>query len=119
MTFSQTTEFVNNSESALFVSSSVAILNGTVLLQGNSALYGGGVHLMWSSWLILVQGLNVTFENNTAFQYGGGIYYAFPPFLSSCTYFLQYDSNEPVNVSDLNIVNFSSYSETIIEYANK
>ena len=103
MAFYENTEYVNNSASALIVSSSTATFNGTVLFQGNSALSGGGVHLMGSSWLILVQGLNLTFENNTAFQYGGGIYYAFPPSLSvknSRTYFLQYDSDQPVNVSE-------------------
>ena len=106
MAFYEYTEFVNNSASALLVSSSAATLNGNVLFQGNSALSGGGVHLMGSSWLILVQGLNLTFENNVAFQYGGGIYYAFPPSLSvknSRTCFLQYDSDQPANVSEWNI----------------
>ena len=53
-----------------------------------------------------MQGLNLTFENNAAFQYGGGIYYVFPPSLSvknSRTCFLQYDSGGPVNVSEWNI----------------
>ena len=106
MVFKDNMEFVNNSASALLVSSSFAVLHRNVLFQGKSALSGGGVHLMGSSWLILVQGLNLTIENNVAFQYGGGIYYVFPPSLSvknSHTCFLQYESHRPVNVSEWNI----------------
>jgi hypothetical protein len=67
------TRFFNNYKSALISYSSTIILSGTMSFTNNTGIRGGAMAL-YSSTLYLLDGLNVSFINNSAQQTGGAVH---------------------------------------------
>ncbi len=82
LTFTGLTLFVENTESALCISSTSVELYDSVTFEGNKGFTGGAMLLLGTSWINLNPNLTLIFENNTAFKDGGAIHYTYPPSLS-------------------------------------
>ena len=76
------TTFYHNYASALYISSTLVYLADQIHFLENVGLLGGGIYLTGTAQITLLNGVNIIFESNNVFQYGGGIYYTFPPSLS-------------------------------------
>ena len=93
--------FINNSESALCISSTFAQFSGVSFFIYNSGFVGGGIYMLGMSHILLTPHVNVIFINNTAFQHGGGLFYMFPPPLSLSSFgncFIKYKSSSGTDV---------------------
>ncbi|XP_064402945.1 uncharacterized protein LOC135348604 [Halichondria panicea] len=75
-------KFDNNSGTPILASGSTFHLSGENVFSNNIAVSGGGLAL-YQSTVLFDSGSSTRFENNTAMEYGGGIYIvtdtAFPP----------------------------------------
>ena len=71
--------FVGNSGSPVDAVESDITFSGNVIFEGNSAQEGGALALK-SSRIYIMNGATITFNNNTASQFGGAIYVDNPPF---------------------------------------
>ena len=80
--FHGNTRFYQNFESALYISSTSVRFHDNICFKENVGLLGGGLYLTGTAWITLYKGVNILFEGNTVFQYGGALYYTFPPSLS-------------------------------------
>ena len=65
---------VNNSGTGVMIENSNVWLSGINVFSGNQAYNGGGMAFYYSSRLYLVENVSVTFENNKAENFGGGLY---------------------------------------------
>ena len=66
--------FEKNSGSNIFLHNSVISLNGTFKFIENYAINGAGLAIYGNSYVLLHEGANVSFINNTARSRGGAIY---------------------------------------------
>ena len=82
LVFSGTTVFDSNRGSALVISSTMVTFVDSVVFSNGHALLGGAIHLTGSSWVTLTPNVQVLFVNNTALQFGGAIFFVFPPSLA-------------------------------------
>ena len=80
--FHGNTLFYRNFESALYISSTSVHFHDNNCFKDNVGLLGGALYLTGTAWISLYKGVSILFEGNTVFQYGGALYYTFPPSLS-------------------------------------
>ena len=73
VTLSGHSTFFNNYNSAFVSYISAIVLSGTISFVNNSGIRGGAMAL-YSSTIQVINGLNVSFINNTAHETGGGIH---------------------------------------------
>ena len=67
-------KFINNSCTAIIAIKSNLLINDWNLIQNNTGTRGGGMVFCAGSLMHLYTGSKLTIENNTALEYGGGIY---------------------------------------------
>ncbi|XP_019854857.1 PREDICTED: uncharacterized protein LOC109583821 isoform X1 [Amphimedon queenslandica] len=91
--------FFHNYGTVFTMIDSKIILEGTLFFHSNIADHGTALALLGNSQVYLKEGLNATFENNTALSLGGAIYATGDSFLRQpCTFQLysnNFDSNRP------------------------
>ena len=80
--FCGNTLFYQNYESAVYISSTSVGFQDNVHFLENVGLLGGSLYLTGTAWIILYKGVAILFKGNAVFQYGGALYYTFPPSLS-------------------------------------
>ncbi len=66
--------FTENSGTVLRTSTSIVHLEGTVVFANNTGTFGGALRLLSSTFLIVRNHSNITFQNNTAEVFGGAIF---------------------------------------------
>ncbi len=66
--------FLNNRGTGLLIENSDVRFNGTNVFRGNRAYNGGGMALHWHSQMIVMRNATLVFEENSADNYGGGLY---------------------------------------------
>ena len=74
----KSTQFANNSGSALYLSNCFVDFEGCSLLTSNSALSGAAVYVAKNSLLTISENSTLEFVNNVASLYGGAIYVNLP-----------------------------------------
>ena len=76
LTFIGTTEFINNTGTALYLTSAVVNFeqNSNVVFRENTGQYGGAIAMIAFSVLFLNADTSVTFDSNSAERRGGAIY---------------------------------------------
>ena len=67
-------QFVNNNSTGIVAIQSFLIMKGENIIRSNQAVRGGGMVLCSRSMLQLHNGTQLNITNNTAVEYGGGIY---------------------------------------------
>ncbi len=94
--------FDNNRETPILAYQSTFQLAGENVFSNNMAERGGGLALYQSSTVVFASGSTTRFENNTAIEYGGGIYIATaPPILPQ----LPVTVENGINQEDLHVYN--------------
>ena len=104
LSFHGHTSFCENSATGLSLSDTGAMFNNSVLFYKNTGYNGGAVCLTGKSWITLVSGVVVNFLQNTAFEYGGAIYYHPPAPLNmniSTSCFVWYNRINNIDVPPL------------------
>ena len=119
--------FFNNSNSALLSYSSTITLSGTVSFVNNSGIRGGAMTL-YSSTIYLIDGLNVSFINNSALETGGAIHIE-PDmtrnFCPECFYHIQDDYDKNItfyyskNLAEFGGDNIYGTSLALCEYSKR
>ena len=94
---------VDNSFSGIAFSTSKVIVRGSILLQNNTGINGGGMLFCESSYLILIRNTNISLIGNHAVQLGGGIYIEDGCLHSTPFCFYQPDYNQEWNCSNLSV----------------
>ena len=77
MTVIKNSNFLNNICSGIVAVQSTVVMNGSVSIKNNSGYNGGGIMLCANSEIFLATEANVIIENNSASNFGGGIYAEF------------------------------------------
>ena len=108
VTFSGNSKFFNNHNSALVSYSSTVTLSETAFFVNNSGIRGGAMAL-YSSTIHLIDGLNISFINNSAQETGGAIHIEPDMTRSSCP-----DCFYEVLNHDMNITVY--YSENLAQF---
>ena len=70
----QESSFENNTVPAISAYGSTIVFEGNVLIKNNRGVNGGGLVLCKASYIMFLPHTNITFEKNSAFLFGGGIY---------------------------------------------
>lgn len=99
------TRFEDNSASALGLSDIGATFYGYVRFSNNTGFKGGAMFLNGKTWMTLTPYVTVEFLNNSAYEYGGAIYYLSPAPLemnmsSSCFVWYQAPHQKDVPLKD-------------------
>ena len=76
--FYGTTRFEDNSASALGLSDTGATIYGYIRFSNNTGFKGGAMFLNGKAWMTLTPFVTIEFLNNSAYEYGGGLYYLSP-----------------------------------------
>lgn len=77
LTFFGTNIFDQNAGTPIQTSTSIINIYDMMNFTNNTGLYGGGISLASSSFIILHSNSQTTFFKNTAFLYGGAIFYSY------------------------------------------
>ena len=108
--FSGYTDISCSLGTALVISSTQIALQGTVVIHHNQGAQGSGMYLDGLSWILMMNGLNLTFYKNDAFEAGAAIYYVYDrsrAFNTTQTCFMKYE-NSSLSPHDWNVsVTFS------------
>ena len=100
--------FAKNKGSCLFLYGSTTLFNGILTFVENFATVGAGIGLYANSYVLVHEGTNVTFINNTARRRGGAVYveeiYGIPSILARLCFF-QYVSPRGNLDNDFNSIN--------------
>ena len=77
VSFSETNTFTNNSGSSIYATGSQLFFhsNAMSIFENNTAIYGAGIALIGVSMMIIDVDCTFIFTNNTARQFGAGIFY--------------------------------------------
>ena len=62
--------------SAIWAETAYTVIEGTVTMTENSALYGGGITITGFGYIIVRDNSQLIIESNTAARFGGGVYYS-------------------------------------------
>ena len=95
------TTFESNCASALCLSDTGATFFNDITFFNNRGFNGGALFLTGKSFMTVSDGVRIDFTNNSAYQYGGAIYYLAPPPLEMSTSgscFVWYHQNDNINV---------------------
>lgn len=96
------TLFESNCASALCLSDTGTIFFDTVKFINNTGFNGGALFLTGKSYMTVSKNVKVEFINNSAYQFGGAIYYLAPPPLemnTSGSCFVWYHDEDNTNIA--------------------
>ena len=71
--------FTSNCASALCLSDTGATFFNFIRFSGNTGFNGGALFLTGKSYMTVSENVRIEFSHNSAYQYGGAIYYLAPP----------------------------------------
>ena len=90
-------QFQDNTVSAIGIYRSVITFIGNILIQNNIGINGAGMTLFESSYIVLTKNTSISFFNNKALHFGGGIFIATEYFREIPLCFFQFDTRKEKN----------------------